>query len=742
MNHIVTNILEFEGEPFSQPLKIVKYYDKKDTLNYYEIGRALRNLRNCNRFTPIIQFEKSLITIEELKDDTENMLINFEKSTDTVQSSNFKDRDIIRRLIGETIAVQLRNSKDYLWKVEEKYNNIFEVSDTSKIQKFGEIEIYPGFTYSSIVLPNGKAGIILDLKHKFYSVQNLRERLISGLFTYSNINETRRYIDTCPLSIGECYEKRNSFSTCPHAGTGKIIPIKAFLDIKPSEVSLSSNENLIEFHQKKDVCLKSPGGMSNKIKDDKPVAVSEFITEEGENYYYPLERLREIPSFDIINEYDRNRIMDLIRPQVHIRYRKTKFYMRYIKEDTLGRNIRLKPIIEGSEWVKTLKQDIFHTPELVIGNNVTTDYPSFYIEKNGLYDKFEKDKELNIKILHFSEISENIINQIAEIFSNNCTKRVINFTKYTHIPTKIIGHELITSEQQIDEILNELSHYDHICILLLHSEKDKYNYLEKTKFIKRIISKNIPKQGINCEEFLDKIKKKQNAYLRNIYLGIIAKVGLMSWILNIPKDNTVYIGMSSRFFNLEKQLYNAAFCTYTNQGRFLKGIYISCDKNEKSNEYCRIFENINNNNNVILMKHGRLWETEFQDLENTIKNQNINVEILELISSPLRIYSIKDEKVRLPTQGTYIVLSDNEMGLVTTRSIQGTKDPIVLRILTAKLEKIMSKLPNIYALSQCYTGWEKYTTKFPVPIHASDKVLQKGISMDLNSFDFDKAWFV
>ncbi len=743
MNTIIPNILEFEGNPFINALDIVEYNDEKGKLDYHDLGKTLRLLRKTNRNIPIIQFENTLLATRTLKDDSEGSLAKFEKKFRSVKIEDFKGKDIIRRLIGELIAVQLRNSKDYLWKVEERRNNVFEASDSTKIQRFGDIEIYPGFTFSPIVLPNGKAGVILDLKHKFYSIQNLRDRMISGVFNYSDFNTKRWFVDTCPLSMDECAEKRDSFSSCEYAGTGKSLPIIEFLSKKPSEVYVDSKENLIQYHERKDVCLKSPHGLANRIRDNVPVAISEYVTEEGENYTYPIERLREIPSFEIIeNEEDRKKVMKLIRPDVFIRFRKTILYMRNIKEDSLGNDIRLKPIMGVNEWVKDLNKDTLQTPQLRIGNSMKSDFPSFIVEKHGFYDEYKTSENLFIKVIYFSDASISKIEIIMDIFRIECSQRITSFYKYSKIKTEILEPTQITSFKQLENLVVKLKEYRNLCVLLVHSKNDINLRIDKHKVEKLLIEENIPKQGINLEDIMEKLRIKQNAYLRNIYLGIFAKMGHMAWILDLEKNNNIYVGFSSKFYKNVENSYRASLCFYDNQGRFLKGKSICCSKNDKKEEFGRIFENLNKDFNYVIMKHGRIWETEYIELLDIFKTQNLNGDLYEIVSSPLRIYFLKGERVHLPTQGTYMFLSDSEIGLVTTRAMQGTRDPILIRKVFGKPDKMKKVLHDIFSLTQCYTGWEKYTTKFPVPVHASDKVLQKSILFDLESFEFEKAWFV
>ncbi|GAH56532.1 unnamed protein product, partial [marine sediment metagenome] len=255
MSAIITNILEFEGKPFIKPLRIIEYKCKNIGVTYSELGKILRNLRRVNRDIAIIQYEKYLLTVSPLRKDVHGSLAKFEERVNEIKSTTSRGRDIIRRLMGESIAVQLRMSLHDLWKVEETQNNVFEVSRPKKIQKFGEIDLFPGFHYSPIVLSGGEAGVIIDPKHKFHASQDLRTRESRGLFNSSNFEETTVFIDVCPLSFDECSEKRDPYSTCKLAGTGTTVPIRNFIKSKPSDVILSIGENLIEYHNRTDVCL-------------------------------------------------------------------------------------------------------------------------------------------------------------------------------------------------------------------------------------------------------------------------------------------------------------------------------------------------------------------------------------------------------------------------------------------------------------------------------------------------------
>ena len=91
-----------------------------------------------------------------------------------ISASSEENLEIISRILGEAIAVNLRHDANKLWKIEEIHNSIFEVSSPENLKGFGEIDVFPGFQYSPIVLENGDAGIIVDLKYKFHSSNSLR----------------------------------------------------------------------------------------------------------------------------------------------------------------------------------------------------------------------------------------------------------------------------------------------------------------------------------------------------------------------------------------------------------------------------------------------------------------------------------------------------------------------------------------------------------------------------------------
>ncbi len=731
---IITNILKFEKTPFKDKVTVFEYR-KKEEINFRKLGDVLLNLRKVpdNRRKIIIQFGDKIISTELLEDDFEkDLAVNlFPPTSRLVSAQNDDDLDLLKRIIGDAIAVNLRHSNK-LWKIQETYNSIFEVSSPETIEGFGKIDVFPGFQYAPILLKNGEVGVIVDLKYKFHSSVSLREKL-----SYSSIeiNPKNYYVDTCPII--QCPEKQDPFSNCRYAGTGKTVKLKKIVNKKPSEVIID-NLDIIEFHKQKFICPRAPV-LGEFIQDEPPIALSFYKNDNDEYYSYPLERIRELPTFSHLDYHDRGALMKQIRPDPPIRFKRSQNYMRFIGNLTVG-SITLNPIRNFQSW-NSCNSGLLDLNNYIIGNSHRTDYPALEIQKYGIFDK--GPEKLKISILLYREYNEYQLGLIKKPFLKE-TKEIIILQQFLSTEIEFDEIKLLEKKGDLSEYMDKFVNNNN-CIIVVHSDNDSVDSEFKELVSGELIKNEYPHQGINFNVLKDKIESRQNGYFRNIFLGIIAKLGLHSWLLNVNENGFVkYIGLQSQNISLDATKYRGLLNSYYNSGRFSGGYYISDNVENRQQNFESAFKLLTKNNDeVVLIKNGKFYDRELKDIEHSLNILNLKHSIVEVISSsPLRIYS-KNEKNRIfrPHIGTFYWISKTEVGLISTQGNVGTQNPIVLRNIKCDEERFEKLLYEIFDLCHCYSGWDRIETKLPVPIHSSSRGMGK-IPKDMANFHFKKPWFI
>ncbi len=731
---IITNILKFENKPLKNKITIFEY-KQKTKLDFRRLGDILLNLKKVpnNRKKVIIQFNDIIISTEKLED-------NFEKDLERklqppesrlISVTNKKEIDIIKRIIGDAIAVNLHHSNK-LWKIQETYNSIFEVSSPEIIDGFGKINVFPGFQYSPIILENGEVGVMVDLKYKFHSSESLRDKYARTSIT---INQNRYYVDTCPIS--QCPEKKDPFSNCRYAGTGRSIKLKSLIDKKPSEIKIEEI-NLKQFHELRHICPRTPV-LADFLKDEPPVVLSIYHDENNKYYSYPLERIREQPTFVQLSYHDRGALMKQIRPNPPKRYQRSYNYMRYIGQLSIG-SIVLNPDRKNYSW-NSYNSGIFESNNYVIGNSYKSEYPTIDIENYGLYDTVPS--KLKIYFVVFRDYNQLEKELLKKPFLE--TKKEIIVLK------QFIDSEIVISKMY--KIIDEVSLNDFIakcneensCIIIVHSSNDIPNHEFKDLVQIKLIKNELSHQGINYDNYKKKFEAKQNGYFKNIYLGIIAKIGLMAWLLNVNEDKLVkFIGLQSQNISHETSQYRALLTSYYDSGKFTGGYYISTKTEYRQQNLELAFQELfDKTKEIILIKNGKILDKELLDIENSLRKLNLKYSIIEIISSsPLRIYSKNDNnRIFRPNNGAFYWLSRTEVGLVSTQGNAGTQNPIIIRNVKCDEDKFEKSIKKIYQLCQCYTGWDRIETKLPVPIHTASRGMSK-IPKDMKSFSFKRSWFI
>ena len=120
---LITNIAMLNGSPFTQEETVIHYII--DVKNYVRIGQQVKKIRNND--IDILIFHIGL-TIFSNKDIT-NELIGFRILNKEIKRKlviqNPEDRNILRSLAGEILAIKIRNLKDWKWRVETTSINGF-----------------------------------------------------------------------------------------------------------------------------------------------------------------------------------------------------------------------------------------------------------------------------------------------------------------------------------------------------------------------------------------------------------------------------------------------------------------------------------------------------------------------------------------------------------------------------------------------------------------------------------------
>ena len=163
---ISSNILIYNEDFLSQRIALLKY-QLSEELNFQEIGDLVKESRVINKRTPIFQFGKNLYSSFEIK-----IPSKFEKSIVQINDviinleTEIESKEILRHLIGEIIATQLRNHESKKWRADLGYGLVYHVTNLIASTEFEPLHLWYGFRYSPIIFDDGKVGIIVDPRFK------------------------------------------------------------------------------------------------------------------------------------------------------------------------------------------------------------------------------------------------------------------------------------------------------------------------------------------------------------------------------------------------------------------------------------------------------------------------------------------------------------------------------------------------------------------------------------------------
>jgi len=707
-----------------------------------DVGLHLRQLRSIaeNRPVPIFQDGTDIYSTVLLHDGYLGILAQFcDPVTIQVSSKIENERVLIERTLGEAVATSLRNKINDPWKIEEVSRTVFEVSHPIALDGYWEIKVFKGFRYQPLVLESGQAGLVIDPKYKFHSSHHLRDLIKQSGMEYSayferNLEDEEgivRLVDTCP--VDECSEKRDPFSICKLAGTGKTVVYQSYNDSSPSSIE----PDLMEYHLKERICPKSP--LLRKALDNLPPVVLVEINQR--TYWYPVERLRLLPTFARLQEDDRNMLMDKVRPFPQDRFSLTEYFGSRLSDIRIEgiSTLYSKGFRSNSIPIPTYE---FTFPELMVGGNNRTRFPHRDIQKHGPADnQVWKDKTLDLFVLYNEEDEEDaklFVDTISGTKKNPVIPSINNFLKISietiHLE-KIRNINSIDMFTKIKEICNSSQT---TCVLLLHSGQSGNSF---RKLETLLIENNIPKQGVNIDEFKKQYAERMRGYFRNIYLGVYAKIGGHAWLLTeVENPSVVYVGLSSKISGNE---YHCTLSTFTNNGRFIEGRYLKINKDEAVNKLRSEIEELTKNYpKTIILILGKDFVLGYERGQEILSKMSTQISALEITTSPIRIYKYHGQKIFPPDAGTAVELRPGTIALVSSRMPFGTPDPIILEIVHGRSQDLREELESIFKLTQCYTGYEKFSVKLPVPLHAANRAMKKALALDLPSFSFDKAWYV
>lgn len=742
----ISNILKYKGKPLADPVTLHTY--ELDTENdWAEFQRRLKKLRGVrtNRRTPIVQEHRTLITPRLLDDDEHGSLKGFKLPvTITAHVDNEHERQLLRRVVGESIATRLRNYPKTFWLVEEVGNAVFDVSDPVKVTGFGELEVFQGFRYAPLVLKDGQVGVIVDPKHKFRSRKTLRGLYDEGVDPYALAQQAYTpFVDACPVE--ECPEKLDPFSSCRLAGTGKSLYLENLLRIKPSD----ADPSIIKYSREFRVCLQTPR-LADAIRDVEPVAQMRFskydlFSEEREPYSYPLERIRIRPSFRDMEQEERRKLMAMIQPKPAERFELTEYFGNKIGRISIPGlpdfvSIGFRDVWRGKGDVVYNRID----PSVAEGRSVR--FPSRVLPVYGPAD-IERD-DLNVIPLALVWNKLPTMKQkgtISALFGGKGKIEVPKFADYIKgRSTEIVAEYVLDGSDGsvVEAIVSLLKGHPNLAVLLGCSYDDEEQAAQCSHFTKQLVLSDIPKQGFNVSLLEEKARITQRPYFRNIYLGLYTKVGGQPWSIPVQANPTArYIGYSSI---VRSGTVKFALCSYSNRGLFLEGSYDITDKETHGSRFQQSLTSLisDGTEKCYLIVRGGLYNFELSSITEFADAYDGNLLVVECVDTPLRIYEIRNKRAYGANIGSGMFISDTEVGLVTTGTLSGTPSPILLRMVLGDQELFRKSIQSILNLTECYTGYSKASIKHPVPIHASSSALDKAQRLELDSFVYKVAWFV
>ena len=745
MTGILLNFLEFDKNPLSEKLEIVKYSPLESVnLDFYDVGFIVRELRRKNRRIAIFHTGKNVYSSDNLKTTSETFdniyqsRVRFE-----LIYTNPDHRKIIEKLLGSIVINFLMNDPSQTWKISEKIKKqVYEVLKYEEyVYKSREIELKRGFIFSPRLLSDGRIGLFIDSRVKLFYIDTLKNQDLLDMVKQS---EHKYLVDYCPIE--KCNEKSNSFSSCKLSIPSSGLIFKGENLETSAEISISG-ENLIQYHNKKKICFKQVLG--DHLDPDLKTIKVEI---SNKPYDFPPERLRPQPRFDRIDPEDRPKVMDEIVLDPVSRFKISLDYALILKEIFIS-NFKFK---SSNPFYLQRKDHIgrkisFKKIPLELFNEKLSLVPALEIQRYKPWDYDEKTHEIiSIGIIYLGHFNGSNYNLIKDALNNEnkfrvCFSKMFNFKKVdikeinapSNAEIKFETLENILRKNKIDIIILVYGNLNEKDIIFVNELK---SYLYKK-------SKLIPTQGINFSTFLNSYNKNITNYFRNIFLGIYAKSGYTAWRLNKrERKNELYLGIN---INSNKQLEEKAIsiAIYSNIGIFVKIYYFKCKINDFEKNLINILNKIIKiNKNLVLncLFLGNLYDDDKNIFVKTFQSHNINYSIFEIHQNSLvRIYFEKEGRIAPTKIGDSIVLDGSEAYFISFKNYQGTSQPTkVVKIESSFDLDFDEYLQHFFDLTQCYTGYSQFRITLPIPIHAARHTLNDFINLDVKEIETNLPIFI
>ncbi|MEM3697608.1 MAG: hypothetical protein QXQ94_08950 [Candidatus Bathyarchaeia archaeon] len=769
MRNLQVNIFEFEGKPFKDGVSLV-FYKPTEIIpeeNLYVVGKAISKLETETQLSLVaVQSYSSIccassnpaLLPKTLNVSNKNGQFHWLRDeTKNVYPSDLNGRELLRRLMARAISNQQIARGWFVEAYKQVYYWSFNLSEQLSM---GVMDVYPGFIFVPYVYEDGSCAVLIDPKFRFVPRKNYRE-IIDEMKSAGKTNEEivsiiegETVVDACPII--DCKLRKTPSSNCRLKGAGRR-RLLARLDFTKTP-SNASYGNLIEYHQRKDICP-NEGLLGRSIKDKPPVALIEILS-TGDILEFPLERLRKELKLHELDKFSRLFVMKHIQPSMKERWYLTKGFLTYVDDIKIGRLPPLRLVRRfaeaGSKGKIWEHYETFNEPRLRFAKNKTELEPYIGLESYGPYDLDGKPKrwfnEVYITIFNFSDLPEeaimNFYNYLVEGFSNRPSfpglKKLfrVNIPRFTDdVVQKSVRESRIRFRRQ-----------PHIAIIItkLTGEKNVRQY--------KPYKQELSKEGIPCQFVLEKnigpnvSISKYSGYLKNLSLCIYAKIGGIAWILDQPVgEQKCFIGLSSI---IRKDVVYMSLQVFDNYGQWLGGWTEAVRKKNypevlesRLNDAVKVFSKIHGlPRQVVLHKDGEIWsDLEMKIIEQSMKPDSKIVSIKKL--GIHRIYDLASADYMVK-RGSYIQTTPSEAILVTSgppQEIRGAQKPITIEVKKPKpsTELIRETCKEVFDLSLVYGGYMLAVTSKPVTTHFASKAAALAAKLELKSPNlWKKAWFL
>jgi hypothetical protein len=770
MRNLQINIFEFEGKPFKNGVSLI-FYKPAEVIpeeNMYVVSRAISKLEAEAR-SPLVavQYQSSICCASANPALLPKTLIVSDKSArfywlrdeaKIIYPNDFNGREIMRRLMAKAISNQQIARGWFVEAYRQVYYWSFNLTEQLSM---GIMDVYPGFIFVPYVYEDGSCAVLIDPKFRFIPRKNYREIIdemqIAGKTNeeIASILEGETVIDACPII--DCKLRKTPLSNCRLKGAGRRRLLKG-LDFNRAP-STASYGNLIEYHQRKEICP-NEGFLGKSIKDAPPIALVEILS-SGDILEFPLERLRKELKLHELDKFSRLFVTKYIQPSMKERWYLTKGFLTYVDDVKIGRLPPLRLVRKfaeaGSKDKAWEHYETFSEPRLRFAKNKTELEPYIGLESYGPYDLDGKPKrwfnELYITIYNFSDLQEETImkfyNDLVEGFSNRPTFPGLKKLFRINIPR--FTEDVI--QKNVQESRARFIRQPHIAIIItkLTGEKNVRQY----KPYKRELTGG----GIPCQFVLDKnisshtSISRYSGYLKNLSLCIYAKIGGIAWILDQPiGEQKCFIGLASI---MRRDVAYMSLQVFDNYGQWLGGWTEAIHKKDYSavlenrlDDAIRVFSKIHGlPRQVVLHKDGEIWpDLEMKSIEQAIKPGSKIVSIKKLGIHRIYDTSSTDYMVK---RGSYIQTASDEAILVTSgppQEISGAQKPIVIELKKPKPtpELIRETCKEVFELSLVYGGYMLAVTSKPITTHFASKAAALATKIELKESPhlWKKAWFL